>query len=296
MAYRGRMSNPSVPHSSLVSRRRVLSGLAMLGLTAADLSLMSGTGQAATGASTQAPPADDLAWPPAMKPGSFAPSFPSHDPWLAKEVVGQSHSSLERVRELVSAQPELAKASWDWGFGDWETALGAASHTGQRAIAEYLLENGAPPTLYSATMLGQLEVVKSMIAAQPGVQSLPGPHGIPLINHARAGGETSAPVLAYLESVGGADRTVPTEPITAEQKAGLLGRYSFGPGPRDVFEVVDVRDQLGILRVGAVRRALLHRGNMAFSPGGAEHVRIRFANGALTVASPDVILTARKVG
>jgi hypothetical protein len=29
---------------------------------------------------------------------------------------------------------QLARAAWDWGFGDWETALGAASHMGSRPI------------------------------------------------------------------------------------------------------------------------------------------------------------------
>ena len=40
----------------------------------------------------------------------------------------------------------LACATLDWGFGDWETALGAASHVGRPEIAEYLIANGAEPT------------------------------------------------------------------------------------------------------------------------------------------------------
>ena len=92
------------------------------------------------------------------------------------------------MKELVQQQPALAKASWDWGYGDYETALGAASHVGQRAIAELLLENGAPPTLYSATMLGQLDVVKAFIAATPGAQRMRGPHSLSLMVHAKAGG------------------------------------------------------------------------------------------------------------
>jgi len=65
------------------------------------------------------------------------------------------------------------KAVWDWGFGDWESALGAASHVGNREIAEYLIAHGARPSLFSATMLGHLDVVKAFIAAQPGVTENP---------------------------------------------------------------------------------------------------------------------------
>ena len=56
--------------------------------------------------------------------------FPHQDPERVREVVSVSHGNFERVRELVEESLALAKAEWDWGFGDWESALGAASHTG----------------------------------------------------------------------------------------------------------------------------------------------------------------------
>jgi hypothetical protein len=90
-------------------------------------------------------------------------AFPSHPPALAREIVGASHGNVARVKELVAGRPALARAAWDWGYGDWETALGAASHVGHREIAELLLANGAHPTIFSAAMLGQLEVVKAFI-------------------------------------------------------------------------------------------------------------------------------------
>ena len=61
-----------------------------------------------------------------------------------------AHGNVRRVRELVEDRPSLAKASWDWGFGDWEDALGAASHMGNREIAEYLIGHGARPTTVEA--------------------------------------------------------------------------------------------------------------------------------------------------
>ncbi|MSV30540.1 MAG: hypothetical protein EXQ52_17625, partial [Bryobacterales bacterium] len=83
-------------------------------------------------------------------------SFDANPPEIVREMVSVSHGNFERVKELVNSRPALARVAVDWGFGDWEDALGAASHVGNRHIAEYLLANGARPTLFSAAMLGQL--------------------------------------------------------------------------------------------------------------------------------------------
>ncbi len=210
-------------------------------------------------------------------------------------MVTVAHGNVKRVRELVKAHPTLAKASWDWGFGDWETALGAASHVGNREIAEFLIENGAPPTLFSATMLGQLDVVKVMIAATPGCQRMPGPHSISLLAHAKAGGEAAKPVFGYLESVGDAGGTTPN-PITEAELAAIVGTYSFGASSNDQIEIALVKGQLEFKRAGTTARRLSHLGNLTFHPAGASSVRIRFdSKGALTVSDPDVVLTAQRV-
>src|SRR5690349_17384360 len=70
-------------------------------------------------------------------------SFPRQDPEMVQEMVTVSHGNLARVKQLVEAHPALARAAFDWGFGDWEDALGAASHTGRYEIAELLIKNGA---------------------------------------------------------------------------------------------------------------------------------------------------------
>ncbi|MDZ4806037.1 MAG: hypothetical protein SGI90_14355 [Candidatus Eisenbacteria bacterium] len=88
---------------------------------------------------------------PADGPLPLSPGFPSHDPDLARGMVGASHGNVARVRELLAISGALSKASWDWGFGDWETALGAASHTGNREIAALLMENGARPDIFTLT-------------------------------------------------------------------------------------------------------------------------------------------------
>ena len=121
---------------------------------------------------------------------------------LVNEFVLKAHSDLNRVKELLAKEPKLVNACWDWGGGDFETALGAAAHTGRREIAEFLLDNGARMDIFAAAMLGHLDVVKTAITADPRAAKAPGPHGIPLLTHATMGGEKAAPVLEYLQSLG----------------------------------------------------------------------------------------------
>src|SRR5215207_2182723 len=119
---------------------------------------------------------------------------------LVQEFIGNSHGDLERVRELLAQESALINASWDWGGGDWETGLGAAAHMGRKEIANFLLENGARLDLFAAAMLGKLEIVKAALETYPDAINTPGPHGIPLIAHAKAGGEEASKVLEYLQS------------------------------------------------------------------------------------------------
>jgi hypothetical protein len=228
--------------------------------------------------------------------------FPAHPPELVREMVIVSHFNPQRVRELVEARPALARAAIDWGFGDWEDALGAASHMGNRAIAEYLIEKGARPSIFSAAMLGQLDVVKSFIAAQPGVQKTRGPHSIPLLEHARKGGPQALPVFEYLQSLGDAG-SEPEAPLDAQERKELLGTYTFGLAPSQQIDVTiengsGMRDQLTWTRKGTMGRPLYHIGNRTFYPAGAPAVKIAFGSDGqgtlMTVSDPDVVLTARQ--
>src|SRR5438067_146274 len=124
----------------------------------------------------------------------------SLDDCMVQEFVGNAHGNLKRVQELLEQEPALVNASWDWGNGDWETGLGAAAHMGRKDIAGYLLSKGARIDLFAAAMLGQLEIVQAIIAADPAARTSLGPHGIPLIAHAKAGGEGAKAVLEFLES------------------------------------------------------------------------------------------------
>jgi hypothetical protein len=244
--------------------------------------------------------AAEPASPAAPVPPALDDVWPTQPPERAREVVGVSLGNFARVKELVGPQPALAKATWDWGFGDWESALGAASHVGNREIAEFLMQNGARPTLFTAAMLGHLATVKAFVAAFPGIQRTTGPHSLTLLHHAKAGGDPAAEVAAFLESLGDADPK-PVEPaLDAAQVTMLTGTYVFGTGPRDRVEMkVDAKGRLGFERAGGSRRNLVHVGSFAFFPVGAPAVRIRVevVSGkavALTVHDPDVVLRARR--
>ena len=239
----------------------------------------------------------DVQGPAPDRPRPIPESFPSHDPALAREIVAVSHGNVARVRELLSGCPALAKASWDWGYGDWETTLGAASHVGNREIADILLKAGAPPTIFSAAMLGQLTVVQAMIAASPGIQRTRGPHGIPLLDHAKFGG--AAEVVKYLETVGDAEPRYTNENLTDDDRKAILGDYSFGGGPTERLSVtVNARGSVVIQRAGATERNLFHLGSRVFHPPGAETVRIRFAAGpsapSVTIEDGPLVVTARR--
>jgi hypothetical protein len=125
---------------------------------------------------------------------------PAIESTLVEEMVRKSHGDLTRVEALVAQEPALVNACWDWGGGDFETALGAAAHVGRRDIANFLLAYGARLDIFAAAMLGRLEVVKAALEAYPDQIKAHGPHGIPLIAHAQAGGEEAKAVLAFLES------------------------------------------------------------------------------------------------
>jgi hypothetical protein len=230
----------------------------------------------------------------------IAATFPTQDPDLVREVVAVSHGNFKRLKELVDRRPTLSLATWDWGFGDWETALGAASHVGNRDIAEYLIANGARPTIFSAAMLGQVDVVTAFVAASPGVQRIHGPHGITLMAHAKAGAERAKPVVAYLEKLGDADPRLESTALTDAELDAFVGTYSYGSGLTQQIIIDGAKGQLGFQRASATKRGLSQRAPGEFSPAGAPGVRIKFAIEGqravrLTVHDPDLVLTAHRL-
>jgi hypothetical protein len=114
------------------------------------------------------------------------------DQALVGAFVLAAHTDFERVRLMLAEHPELRDTRWERYS---ETALDAAGHMGQRRIAEHLLEQGAPLTIYAAAMLGRIDDVRALLAQEPGIAERPGVHGIALIYHAALSGD---PALAGL--------------------------------------------------------------------------------------------------
>ncbi len=244
-------------------------------------------------------------------PNDLPTEFPRQDIESVREVVGASHGRFDRVKELVLARPALAKASWDWGFGDWETALGAASHMGRNDIAEFLIEHGAHPNIFTFAMLGKLSAVQSIVESMPGVQKTPGPHGITLLQHARnrlrrkdISTEDKAnveQVVEYLESIGDADIGEKSIEISEKQMAMYFGDYRFTDGEMGVFTVeLNRRGRLYLSRGKEIGRTLNLVEQHGFAPSGAPAVRIRFEvvenkTVSLTIHDPEPLVKAVRV-
>lgn len=248
------------------------------------------------------------------KEGPLFHRYPSIDDDIVAEVVGASHFNFDRVKELVAHRPELARATWDWAFGDWETALGAASHVGRRDIANFLIEHGARPDIFTFAMFGRFEVVKSMIASSPGIESIAGPHGISLLSHVKAGlrtdygiplsdeqVESSNQLIAYLEELGTADRKEKDIPMTQEEKDRYTGDYRYGEGEKEGFSVkYNMRGNLSLGKLGKSGGALFQKSPNVFTYNGVPSVEVHFEVRenevlSLTVHEPDLTLKAVKV-
>jgi hypothetical protein len=133
----------------------------------------------------------------------FTPSWrnPQINRLMVQDFVIFAHADLEMTKALLEKEPMLINAVMDWGNGDWESALGGASHMGRHDIVGLLLENGARMDIFCATMMGQLEAVKQMLTLQPKLIDSRGPHGFTLHFHAQLAGKDAERMVAYLQSV-----------------------------------------------------------------------------------------------
>ncbi|QJC51474.1 hypothetical protein HGI30_07875 [Paenibacillus albicereus] len=140
------------------------------------------------------------------------------NPELVRAFVGSAHSDLERVQQLLQEEPGLLHAAMNWGGGDWETAAGAAAHVGRKDILNWLLEQGARLDLFGAAMLGELELVRSVIERHPSQLHAKGPHGITLLQHALMGGPDAQQVVAYLKEKLGEAKEEQAGPVLVENR------------------------------------------------------------------------------
>ena len=137
----------------------------------------------------------------ATAPGTAAPVRPpAISSELVKEFVIAGHVDLDKVKTMLATTPALLNAVWDWGGGDYEMAIGGAGHMGRADIAGFLISQGSRFDIFVAAMLGRLDIVQPALTAFPNLATSKGPHGIPLMAHARKGGAPAAAVVTFLES------------------------------------------------------------------------------------------------
>lgn len=121
---------------------------------------------------------------------------------IVKEFVTAGHGIFDTVKSMLDDYPNLLYVAYDWGNGDYETALEGAGHVGNKEVANFLIEKGARANIFVMTMLGKTEIVKPVLEAFPHLINARGPHGLSLLHHAKKGGKDAEELLHYIESKG----------------------------------------------------------------------------------------------
>lgn len=118
------------------------------------------------------------------------------DQKLVSQFVGNAHGNLPVVKEMLRDNPALLNAVWEQ-FD--ETALQAATQTGARDVAEYLISQGAPLEITTAAMLGDEKRVEEFLRSDASLANARGSHGLPVMYHAAMSGNTKVGdvLLAY---------------------------------------------------------------------------------------------------
>ena len=120
---------------------------------------------------------------------------------MVREFVLHAHSKIDKVKAMAEKTPHLINSTVDWGDGDFESAIGAASHVGNQEIAGFLIGQGARIDIFTMAMLGMTDPVIAILAKFPGMINLIGPHGFTLLHHSEIG-VPSPDLSAFLQQNG----------------------------------------------------------------------------------------------
>src|SRR5438477_3751958 len=85
-------------------------------------------------------------------------------PELIEEFVISAHGNYPKVRAMLEQEPRLLNEKW---VKFDENALEASGHMGRADIANFLLDRGAPLTIFAAAMLGRMEDVAAFLDEDP---------------------------------------------------------------------------------------------------------------------------------
>jgi len=139
-----------------------------------------------------------MLYAPTFLKGHKTENTEPYEPAIVKEFVGAGHNNLAKVKEMLGSYPNIIYAAYDWGNGDFETALEGAGHVGDKEIANFLIEKGARTNIFILTMLGKTDLVKPVLEEWPALINSSGAHGFTLLHHAQRGGAEAEPLLNYL--------------------------------------------------------------------------------------------------
>lgn len=156
------------------------------------------------------------------------------------DFVQATHRDLDTVKSMLTTDPSLTIASWDWGNGDWETGLEGAAHMGRQDIVRYLLENGARADSFSAAMLGHTATITALVNLTPATAITRGPHGLPLMFYVGHGGQPAMAevVVPLLENPAAqCNRAIHTATLSnhIELVAWLLKNGADNPNTKNFF-------------------------------------------------------------
>jgi len=112
---------------------------------------------------------------------------------IIDQFVNAAHGDMKTVKELLQAHPGMinARSTMD------ETALGAAAHTAQKNIAEFLLQNGAELDICSAVVLGRKGEIEARLDSDPENVKATGSHNLPIMFYAALSGRTDIAELLF---------------------------------------------------------------------------------------------------
>ena len=96
---------------------------------------------------------------------------------IIDQFVGNAHGNFTLVKDSLEKFPTLINTTATWN----ETAIQAATQTGQVDIVNYLLEHGAENDICTAAMLGNFDSVQEYLEKDHILIDARGAHGIPLL-------------------------------------------------------------------------------------------------------------------
>ena len=217
---------------------------------------------------------------------SISPNYPSIDLETTKQVVLYAHFDLDRLKALVDERPELSRSSYDWAFGDWESAIGAGSHVGRWDIIDYLMDNGARATIFTHIALGQADIVKAIIESNPVIKKTVGPHGITLLQHAKISLRSKDRSAEHIQSLEKLSEFLESETASfettyldsdPEELAMYEGDYFYGEGLENGLSVkINRRNMIALGRLGTFGGGLFKVATHRFVHNGTPSTEISF--------------------